>query len=168
MEWSYPPKQYRQIYISATNSNKQFDKLGNQSYLLQRIGDNNQSRINLNVNALQLWTQYPIMGVGFGMMSNHSIGGVITSTSHNFITTVLAEQGLFGLIPYAFIATLFMSFVFRVKIQLLNGLSFLPYSILILIGIVIHSLLHLSFYSLWTWVAIAIATLGVFQIRPLP
>ena len=166
MDWTYPPKQYTQIH--TLDSNKLVDKPGNQSYLLQRIPDNHQSRIDLNVNALLLWTQFPITGVGFGMMPNHSIDGVKVSDSHNFITTTLAEQGLFGLIPYALIFTLFMSSIFREKILLSNGLHFFSYSTLMLIGIVIHSLLHLSFYSLWTWVVIAIAALGVFEIRPLP
>jgi glycosyltransferase involved in cell wall biosynthesis len=169
--WSYPPK----IYIEGNHLNGEVVKrygdgngevvkrYGDGSYLLQRLNDNNQTRINLNLNALDLWYMYPIFGVGHGMMSNYSVNGEVVSDSHNIYTTALAEQGLLGFISIFSLTTFFGYSIFNLSKKTLHKNYFYAMSLLIALGVFIHFQLHLNFNSLWCWVALSIASLGFLE-----
>lgn len=53
-------------------------------------------RIELAHNAINLWRENPVTGVGAALMSNFSFAGGYRNRSHNVVLTMLAEQGIIG------------------------------------------------------------------------
>lgn len=68
-------------------------------------------RLQLIENALTAWCDYPLTGVGVGRLADYSFAGEDANRSHNVVLTVLAEQGLLGLLAWGgwwlFLASLF-------------------------------------------------------------
>jgi O-antigen ligase len=53
-------------------------------------------RKQLAYNAINLWHQNPVTGVGAALMSNFSFAGGYRNRSHNVFLTTIAEQGIIG------------------------------------------------------------------------
>ena len=63
-------------------------------------GNSDATRLQLINNAIAAWRDHPLTGVGVGLMSNYSIAGQQSNRAHNMVLTLLAEQGLFGVIAW--------------------------------------------------------------------
>lgn len=63
-------------------------------------GWGDQTRLQLAVNAINLWLEHPVNGIGVGLMPNYSQAFGKANRAHNVILTIAAEQGILGVLAW--------------------------------------------------------------------
>lgn len=114
-----------------------------------------QVRLKLAENAFHAWQMHPFTGVGIGLLANYSNVGGIPNRAHNIFLTVLAEQGLLGIIAWSFWVGGLMFAIIR---SLRSGKYDLEIKLLALalFSVFIQGLAMDYYRMTWIWVVFAL------------
>jgi O-antigen ligase len=116
-------------------------------------------RAQLALNAIKLWRENPVTGVGTALMSNFSFAGGSRNRAHNVLLTTLAEQGIVGASVWlGWLGCLAMA-VWRARRRVSERGSQLAFLALALTGVVTTSMFmdSLRVISLWQLGALILA-----------
>lgn len=108
-------------------------------------------RARLAMNAIRLWRESPVTGIGTAMMANDSIAGGVRNRAHNVLLTVLAEQGLLGLIAWSGWVLSLAGALWRVRAAVPQRQPELAFLGLALATVVVQSLFMDHYRALWLW-----------------
>lgn len=109
------------------------------------------TRVKLGRNAISVWRDHPITGVGPALLSNYSSVDGQINRAHNVMLTVLAEQGIVGLMVWSgWLASLFAIF-WRLRPQLAERGHPSAFLLLAFIGVVVQSMFMDYYRVIWIW-----------------
>lgn len=152
-----------------------FVQLGNVSFildlsesLLKRVSVADAAgHINVRLDALKIWQESPIFGVGFGSYGVITDGPKGVSSTHSYFVTYLVEGGLLG-----FFAFLSFIFIFPIKYFLVTRFRIIksPFFLLglsLTLMIIVNNILYHNFWMEFTWVFYAVETILLLRFRNL-
>lgn len=108
-------------------------------------------RHNLAQNAVAIWREYPITGVGVALMSNYSSVDGQANRAHNVMLTVLAEQGAIGVLAWTGWLGCIAAVFWRARRKLLEPNSPLAFLALSFLAMVVQSLFMDHYRMIWLW-----------------
>ena len=125
----------------------------------KNITTSSNVRLELAHNAINLWRENPVTGVGTALMANFSSAGGNNNRAHNVLLTTLAEQGIVGVSAWmAWLGCLGM-IVWRARRRLAEQGNQLAFLALALVAVVATSMFmdSLRVISLWQLGALILA-----------
>jgi O-antigen ligase len=115
------------------------------------LGTDISVRTRLARNAIGLWKDNPVTGVGAGLMTNYSSVMNRLEKSHNSILTLAAEQGILGLFAWGgWVAFMFSRF-WKMRSSLSKQGYLTAFLFLSFISILSQSMFIDSFRVIWFW-----------------
>lgn len=113
-------------------------------------------RIYLLISAFDVWVSSPLLGVGPGLLAKYIDNGFgVYNRAHNSFLTILAEQGLIGLLPWLILWAALVRRAFVCATQQSGDENFIPdYKYYLLMGIVMVGLTSLfadQYRVIWFW-----------------
>lgn len=116
-------------------------------------------RIELARNAITAWRDHPITGVGTALLSNYSSVDGQINRAHNVMLTVLAEQGIVGLLAWTGWLGSLLAVFWRVHRQAAERGHPSAFLLLAFIGVVVQSM-FMDYYRvilIWQLAALVLA-----------
>lgn len=116
-------------------------------------------RFNMLLRGIELWTQKPLLGWGFGSYRYVSgLGGY----SHSNYIEILANQGIIGfLLYYSFYVSIILSALKKYKSATPSNKGALSWALMILVFLILYGAVAVSYYSKVNWIltGVALATI---------
>jgi hypothetical protein len=121
-------------------------------------------RIALAKNAIQAWRDHPGTGVGAGLLANYSSVDEHANRAHNVILTILAEQGIVGLMAWTGWLASLLAVFWHARRQLAERGHPSAFLFLAFVGMVVQGMFMDFYRVIWLWqlgaVVLAWATIG--------
>lgn len=108
-------------------------------------------RIQLAKNAITAWRNHPFTGVGPALLSNYSSVDGQLNRAHNVMLTVLAEQGIVGLLAWTGWSVSLLTVFWRIHRQgkvYSHGTALL---LLAFMGVLVQSMFMDYYRVIWVW-----------------
>lgn len=114
-------------------------------------GWSNNVRQQLAINAFNTWKEYPLTGVGVGLLQNYSVVDGQANRAHNMALTILAEQGVIGILVWGGWWIYLLSIFWRFRRQIVKEGSPFAFLILVFLGVALQSMFMDQYRMLWIW-----------------
>lgn len=108
-------------------------------------------RIQLARNAITAWSNHPITGVGTALLSNYSSVGGHVNRAHNVMLTVLAEQGIVGLLAWMGWLGSLLAVFWRIRGQGNDRGHQTAFLLLAFMSVIVQSMFMDYYRVLWVW-----------------
>lgn len=116
------------------------------------FGDGGVSvRMELAKNAVEAWLKHPITGVGAALLPNYSSVDGQINRAHNVALTVLAEQGIIGLLVWTGWLGSLLAIFWRARRQLAGSNHASAFLLLALIVVTVQSMFMDYYRVIWVW-----------------
>lgn len=116
------------------------------------LGDGGVSvRIELARNAISAWRDHPITGVGIALLSNYSSVDGQINRAHNVMLTVLAEQGIIGLLVWTGWLGSLLAVFWRARRQVAECGHPSAFLLVAFMGAILQSMFMDYYRVIWVW-----------------
>jgi len=114
-------------------------------------GWQDKARIQLMQNAIFLWGDNPISGVGVGLMPNYSYVFGQANRAHNMILTIAAEQGIIGVLAWSGWVGYLMLVLWRARPKAIAYNHAFIFLVLAFAATMVESAFMDLYRMLWVW-----------------